>query len=237
MKEIADDGTDYEKTRRLLEWEAEHIVHNAKYDGHVQNTALSLFEYAYDTEESINSRSLSLALTECLLAVGLKARVIYMYPGSPYQCDNHVVCEVWMKELNKWVMVDPTYNSVVLDKDNTPLNILEIRTALAELESLHLADGFHYNGQAVPEDEILQHYAKNMFWFSVFTIQGCIEENTPDILPITIAPKGYDAKRFLLGNIEYRIQRWGAKKAYLDWKAGIEKGARIYRDFSILYEK
>ena len=237
LNEIAGEGTDYDRARRVLSWEAEHIVHEAKYDGHVQNTAMSLFEYAFDTGAGINSRSMSLALTECLLAIGLKSRVIYMYPGSPYQCDNHVVCEVWMKELNKWVMIDPTYDSVVLDKNDTPLNILEIRTALADLEPLHLAEGFHYNGQAVAEDDILQHYAKNMFWFNVFTIQGCIEENTPYILPITIAPKGYDAKRFLLGNIEYRIQRWGAKKAYLDWKKGIENGERIYRDFSILYGK
>lgn len=236
LNTVVGSGTDYEKARRLLEWESTHVKHKGNYDGHVRNVAMDLFEFSFDKEEGINCRSLSIALAECFLAVGMKAHVVYMYPCSPYECDNHVVCEVWISELGKWVMLDPTYNCIVLDKDNNPLNILEIRLALANLEELHIEDGFNYNGGSVSENEILEYYAKDMFWFSVYSIQGRDSENVVGRKQITIAPKNFDAKKYQLQNVDYRIACWGSYAGVEEWKKQLQADVKIYSDFSVLYD-
>ena len=56
LEQVAGGGTDEERSFRLLSWIAEHIKHKGDYDGHVQNTALALFEYAFDTENGITLR-------------------------------------------------------------------------------------------------------------------------------------------------------------------------------------
>lgn len=56
LEQVAGEGTGKERSFRLLSWIAEHIKHKGDYDGHVQNTALALFEYAFDTENGITLR-------------------------------------------------------------------------------------------------------------------------------------------------------------------------------------
>ena len=175
------------------------------------------------------------SLMECLLAVGIKARVVYMLPYSPYDGDNHVVCEAWVSELHKWIMVDPTYNAVVLDEHNEPLNIMEIRNALADRDKLHFANGLNYNGDEVDEADVMEYYAKDMFWFMIRDIQGCDNENRPDGHILTIVPEGYDIHKSKLLNIDYRISCWGDNDLLQQRKIQIEEEIPIFISLESLY--
>ena len=233
--EVAGDGDDYSKIVNLLNWESKHILHNGDYDGHIRNTAFDLFKYSFDTANGINCRSLSLALLECLLGVKIKTRVIYMFPYSPYDFDNHVVCEAWVEELQKWIMIDPTYNAIVLNTFDEPLNIMEIRDALANMEKLHFAKGLNYNGNTVEEDEVFEYYAKDMFRFTIRDIQGLDSQNRSDVHILSIVPKGYDNHKSELLNIDYRIACWGDSDDLQKWKREIGHDTPIYKTLASLY--
>lgn len=236
LHEIIGTGSDLSKIIALLKWESAHIFHKGNYDNHVKNTAMDLFNYAFDNgeENGINCRSLSIALTECYLSVGIKARTIYLMPFSPFDGDNHVVCEAWSKELKKWIMVDPTYCVYLMDESKIPLNVMEIRRKLALQEKLIFSDGYHYNGSNVEEKEIIEYYAKDFFYFQLRNIHGYNSENKENNLFLTIAPKGYDVLKSTLANIDYRIKKWGDGEKMQLWRKNAMNDFIIYKDTRIL---
>lgn len=236
LNEIAGCGSDFQKALNLLSWISSHIYHYGNYDNHVKNTAMDLFDYAFDKGINcgINCRSLSLALTECLLAIGIKTRTVYILPFSPYDFDNHVVSESWIKELNKWVMLDPTYNLYVSDKEGIPLGVVELRQKLAEQEEVIFSEAANYNGNSIDKAEILSYYAKDLFRFSVSDIQGRDSENIDNRRMISIVPVGYDVKKSTLANIDFRIKSWGDSPAMQNWRKNAEKAKIIYKGIDLL---
>ncbi|MDR1689800.1 MAG: hypothetical protein LBS21_14520 [Clostridiales bacterium] len=65
--------------------------------GEMPQNSLALLEYAFDkgAENGINCACLAKILSECLLAVGLPAKQVFIMPCSPYDGDNHVVTQVY----------------------------------------------------------------------------------------------------------------------------------------------
>jgi transglutaminase-like putative cysteine protease len=67
----------------------------------------------------------AVALVSCCQAVGIPARPA-VFTGSINGMNGHFTGEVWFKELEKWVMVDPTLDAVVYQQDQ-PLSVKEIQ--------------------------------------------------------------------------------------------------------------
>jgi transglutaminase-like putative cysteine protease len=233
---VAGNEDDFNKAANLLKWISSNIHHYGNYDNHVKHTAMDLFEYSFGkgSQKGINCSSLSVALTECLLAIGLKARTIFIMPFSPYDFDNHVVCEVWIKTLNKWVMFDPTYNLCVFH-NNEPLNVLELRKLLADKEDVTFNNDANYNGDPINKDEVIEYYAKDLFYFMFSDIQGSDSDNISGRRYIHVAPIGYDTKKANLANIDYRIKERGASEDLLNWRKNTEIGKVIYKGLTVLY--
>ena len=236
LLDIASGKDDFEKTVNLLEWISSNIFHYSNYTNHVENTAMKLLEYSFDKdiEQGINCRSLSIALTECLLAVGVKARTVYIMPFSPYDFDNHVVCEAWIENLNKWIMVDPSYNLYAFHKGNC-LNILELRSLLANQADVSFNEKANYNNDPINKGELISYYAKDLFRFMVSDIQGSNSENMDGRRMINIAPIGYDVKQFTFANIDYRIKQSGESENLRKWQKDTETEKIIYKGLDILY--
>lgn len=236
LNEIAGTKTDFDKAVNLLNWISSNTYHYGNYDNHVTNKATELFHYALGKGEKygINCRSLSLALTECLLAIGIKARTIYIMPFSPYDFDNHVVCEVWISEMDKWIMLDPTYN-LYASFNNMPLNIYELRGLLANQEEVYYNNEANYNGTPINKDELTTYYAKDLFRFMLSDIQGSNSENIEGRRLINITPCGYDVKQFTLANIDFRIKRCGDNENMQGWRKNSEEDGIIYKGLDILY--
>lgn len=60
-------------------------------------------------------------------------------PCSPYDGDNHVVAQVFINELKKWVMLDPTYSAYLTNEQGEPLSLLELRDYFANQKAVFLA--------------------------------------------------------------------------------------------------
>jgi len=155
-------------------------------------------------------------------------------PFSPYDFDNHVVCEVWIEKYNKWVMFDPTYNLYVYH-NNEPLSVLELRRLLAEQKDVTFNDDAHYNGNAINKDEILEYYAKNLFYFMLSNIQCSNPHDRSGRVYFYVVPTGYDPQKARLANIDYRINKNGTDDNMLSLRKDAEEEKIICKGLSILY--
>ncbi len=81
IAEIAGEG-DLCKALNLLQWVNAHIHHTGNYDNSDKQDSLTLMELAFDKDYGINCLAMSVVLCECLLAVGVRARVVYMMPND-----------------------------------------------------------------------------------------------------------------------------------------------------------
>lgn len=210
LEAIAGTGDDLSKALNLLFWLCEHTDHFGSYDNHVPMNALDLLEYAYDQGEKrgLNCLNLSYILTDCLLSIGLPAITVGIYPLSPYDADNHVVTHVYIAALDKWIMLDPTYNAYFKDADGNILNVVELRSLLADGKDVFLNDEISYNGER-PNTVEVQYYqwymAKNLFYFNTSEISGFGRDN--DGRYLLVCPVGFNLLEQRIYNLEYRIKK------------------------------
>lgn len=76
----------------------------------------------------------AVTLVMACLAVGIPARPA-VFTGAINGFNGHFTGEVWFKEFNKWVMVDPTLDAILF-KHDLPLSVTEIQQAGEDLTAL-----------------------------------------------------------------------------------------------------
>jgi len=236
LSSIAGKGEkDIKKALNLLAWVNAHIRHTGNYDNSDWQDALTLLDVSYDKDYGINCLAMSIVLCECLLAVGVKARVMYMMPQSAEDGDNHVVVEAFISELHKWIMLDPTYGSYCVDSDGVILNLFEMRNSIACDREFFLSDTINYNGEKVDDlDDVKNYYAKNLFFFRVKSVQGFGEHREYGNM-LEFSPSGFDVHKRMVDNLSYRIDTYGDFEMFRIWKKYEESLENQYIDINALY--
>lgn len=208
IKQIAGNGKTFGKVQNLLAHFGPKLTHASNYDNHVECNALSLLEYSYDNpKQGINCLNKSKIFEEILLALGIKARRVAMMPYSPYDFDNHVVNEYYDDDYQKWIMVDLTTSSYLVNHSDVPLSLLEIRHLLAGDHFIAVKEALSKENDMLELRNkslgLLQYYAKNCFYFAVDKISTFGEK---DKNKIYILPSGFNLKEQALVSIEYRLK-------------------------------
>lgn len=243
--------SDAEKVRTLLAWVNKHVRHRGDYDNSDVQDALTLLgicsEYcekdsgkgcgkAGDKPHGVNCLAMSIILCECLLAVGVKARVVYMMPLAVEDGDNHVVTEAFVTEWNKWVMLDTTYGSYCVNEAGIALNLGEIRACICCGEEYSFSEGMNYNGDThLDLVDIKEYYAKNLFFLRCKSRQGYGAHRAYGDM-LEIAPMGFDVRERMVKNINYRMQEYGDHEIFRQWlqyEAGAEP---VYIDMEQFYK-
>ncbi|MCL1787334.1 MAG: hypothetical protein FWG38_05050 [Defluviitaleaceae bacterium] len=134
---IAGNGDTLSRALNIMQWITDHSV----YDGASMlrpTTSDKIIAHAFDKGEAgcINCANKSILLTDALTHIGVFALPMALLgwildPESPSfgHASSHVVTHVFLPELNKWVVLDPSFNTYIVDKDFRPLNIVEIADA------------------------------------------------------------------------------------------------------------
>lgn len=216
---------------KVLEWISSHIYHNNYFKASIGRDAENLLEFSFDKEpeEGLNCRTMSIVLTECLLALNIKARTVYMMPASPFENDNYVVSEVWIPTMHKWVMLDGTIGGYVTDKEGNPLGVLEVRTALCEDKQLKFSKGIKYNREHIIAKEVLGHYAKYMYCIMTYSIQGTASEELKENKLIVGAPCGYDVMNSIRESITNRKNHFEEPEIFTTCEEDTDKIHLIYK--------
>ncbi len=208
---IAGDGGAFQKIKNLLFWLTARTVHKGDYSNEAGTSdSAGWLSYAFDdASHGINCAMLATILTECLLALRIPARAVWLLPFSPYDGDNHVVTEAYAADLARWVMCDPTYGLYVQDEQGTPLHLFEIRERLAKRQRLTFNPEANYNGTEFDARDTETYYAKDFAHFRVQQFQGRnahLREDSPDLY---LAPEGFDPYAGIFANLEYRAACYG----------------------------
>ncbi|MCL2421257.1 MAG: hypothetical protein FWD03_05305 [Defluviitaleaceae bacterium] len=244
LKEKAGNGPQLSQAINLLKWLSDHTFHTSDFDNSIPFNSIDLLKYTYQQpiQKGVNCRALAKILTECCLSIGLKARTLYIMPFSPYDEDNHVVTIVFINDLNKWIMLDPSYNAYFMDENDNILSPWEAREMLSNQGCIRLNDGYNYNGDYTgeksgePPEYYIEYMAKDLFWFFCDEISTFgIDANGAEIL--AVAPIGYDVQKFFVANIEYRIKKYGGSEGLLGWLADVEKTETKYVSFDAFVQK
>lgn len=229
IETIAGDKGDFSKAVNLLNWVSKHTYHKGDFDGKIAYNSMDLLNYAYDKGSNcgINCVALATILSESLLAIGLKARRVFLMPCSPYDGDNHVVTHVYIREMKKWVMLDPTLNAYITNEAGEYLSLLELRYYLANQKPVFFNKEANYNGELLTVESTeywIEYFAKNLFYFQMAENSTLGDGNAtgegkaPKNRSITLSPLGYDPKQIRLSNIEYRIKLYGDSPRVQSWR-------------------
>ncbi len=227
---IAGIGTDFTRAKRICNYFAPKLLHSPWYDNHVECNSLKLLDYSFEKEDcGINCLNKAKILQELCLAVGIYARRVAIMPYSPYDFDNHVVTEIYDKDLKKWIMLDPSTNLYLVDSDAKPLSLLEARGLFGNSEPVSsISCGERFCGI----EKLLKKYseenayiAKNLFYFYVDEL-NTFGEGEEYLL---FAPVGFSIKRSNIANTRFRIRNMPIE--YESYKKEAEQRLEALKDY------
>ena len=169
------DASTWEKTLAIGEFVANNIPHDNQKEYPKYVNAIGLWEYTKTVAPAFNCRLHSILTFELLTAAGIKARYITCLPYDRNDNDCHVVNEVWLPEIGKWVMIDTDMKRYVTDKKGNLLSLAEIREHFINDKKVVV----YYNFDN-PISKITYYHAymaKNTYWFCCWGDLGFYQED------------------------------------------------------------
>jgi hypothetical protein len=139
---VAKDTNDYDKVRTVSRWVRSQWEHNGQNQPTKEDPITILQEAAQGKQ--FRCVEYSEVLCGALNALGIPARVLALKTRDVETRPSgagHVVTEAYLRDLNKWIMVDGQWD-VIPVLDQTPLNAVELQKALAEGKAGLTVDGF-----------------------------------------------------------------------------------------------
>ena len=110
-----------------------HLTAHTFYCGATKNIlpddAAEILPNAFDLpfEKAINCRMKAIALTDILNAYGIKALPVC---ATSAQNGCHFLVNVWLKEENRFIVMDPSFNCTFLDETGKNLSVHELRNQI-----------------------------------------------------------------------------------------------------------
>ena len=165
----------WEKTLAIGKFVANNIPHDNQKEYPKYVNAIGLWEYTKTVAPAFNCRLHSILNFELLTAAGIKARYITCLPYDRNDNDCHVVNEVWLPEIRKWVMIDTDMKRYVTDKKGNLLSLAEVREHFINDEEVVVYHDFDN-----PSSKISYYHgymAKNTYWFCCWGDLGFYQED------------------------------------------------------------
>lgn len=140
LPDVAGSGDTFSRALKIMQWITDH----SEYSGGsylCPTTSDKIIAHAFEkgTDGAINCANKSILLADALTHIEIFAMPVAVMgwildPDSPIfeNASSHVVVHVFLPECNKWVMLDPSFNTYVVDRNFAPLNIIEVATALRD---------------------------------------------------------------------------------------------------------
>lgn len=177
------DADTWSRALAIGEFVATNIPHANQKEYPKSVDAIGLWEYTKSVEPAFNCRLHSIMTFELLSSVGIKARYITCLPKDENDRDCHVVNEVWLPEMNKWVMLDTDMGGhYVTDGSGRLLSLREMREHYIADKEMIFYPGFG-NGSS-KKTYYYKYMAKNTYWFALWNNLGFYQEdydNHPDL--------------------------------------------------------
>lgn len=165
LDSIAGEAGELNQIINLMHWIHNLVRHDGQHGNPENKNADDMITTCSDGSRGLNCRGLAISLNECYLAMGFKSRYVTCMPKELEFDDCHVINMVYSEWLKKWVYMDPTNNTYVMDEKGTLLSIEEVRQRLIDGRTIILNPDANWNNeQFVWLEEYLHFYmAKNLY--------------------------------------------------------------------------
>ncbi len=179
--------TDLTKLYHVIFW----LYHQFKsykefYSDFQHHNGFEIFEKCRE-EYAPNCACFAIMLNDILIAMGYKSKAVWCLSSDPLDDECHALNHVWIEELNRWVVADPSSRSVVCDEFGIPLDLLTMRKRIHRDEAVYP----HRNKTIRQSSEFIKEYnrymKKNSFQFLTHIEQGLyypLDQNAVLIHPI-----------------------------------------------------
>jgi hypothetical protein len=154
FENIARNESDFDKSINIMSWIGEHSFYYGN-SGLSSRSSIEMIDKYFDKgfQGAINCFQKSIVMADILCSLGIYAipvtiTVNVFDKSNEKFCGHgwvHVVVHAYIKNLNKWVMFDPSFNAYVTDKQNNAMNLIEIREAYNNNDEIILAQ-YNLNG-------------------------------------------------------------------------------------------
>ena len=148
------------KTCQLIHHDGVNKVHDR-----VNRGTIAQIKHAQAQENMTNCRGVAIIFCGVLRAYGFKANVVECRPLDPSDKDLHVVCEVYVEEYQKTVLLDPS-NNLIYYLEDQPLSLIELKEALVHdrQNDITINPEASHNGNEVDIVDMLAYMSKNLFY-------------------------------------------------------------------------
>lgn len=165
LDSIAGKGSELSQVFNLLHWVHNLIKHDGSSDNPSLKNAIDLINTCKANNRGVNCRMLAIILNECYLSLGIKSRYITCMPRETKFDDCHVINMVYIKDLDKWIWIDPTFDAYVMDEKGNLLGVQEVRERLIKGQPLVLNADANWNRETLQTRKgYLENYmAKNLY--------------------------------------------------------------------------
>lgn len=195
LDEVVKNKEDIELMRTLLVW----VGKNCPHDGGIRVPEVYTPENIMNTckkNNGINARGLAILLSELLRAYGVQARAITCMSSNVLITECNVVVEAYSKQLDQWVMLDPTYRLILSNSEGQYVNLQMLRNAIKDGETLVPNNEASRNGEGFNLESYLYYMSKNVFRFSsAEKLYYGAEEGRQCNRKIELVPVGYEKPR------------------------------------------
>lgn len=199
LKNEVDYDNEIETFLNLMDWV--HIATQSEGDLGNPDTlnSAAIINYVKTQNRAVNCRMKSIVLNEILLAFGYYSRRISFKP-SQFDGDSHSIVTVYSYEMQKWICLDPTFNTYFHDARHNLLSYLEIRQAytngdIPSFRSINISPEYPLKLAGIEFSTYDQWYsvymAKNCFRVSCPQISKFGHENSDDLNYLNLLPYGY----------------------------------------------
>lgn len=145
------DSDEVEKCLLLMRWTYEKLLYEEQEELEGNLTALRIIDHCNSKHKTVNCISHAIVLKEVLTAYGFYARVVRCRPAFlPIDVsvkDTHAVVEVYVPEMKRWVLLDPTINAYYTDANDRIFSLLELRKAVCNGDNVAVKFNNRYKGK------------------------------------------------------------------------------------------
>jgi hypothetical protein len=167
LDSIAGTGNEVSKILNLLHWMHYLIPHNGSNGNPEMKNALSFIQVCKNEHRGLNCRGLAIALNECYLALNIKSRFITCMPKDSTDSECHVINMVFSNTLQKWLWIDPTFDSYVMNEKGELLSIQEVRERVINGKQVIINPDANWNREQSQNigNYLYNYMSKNLYYF------------------------------------------------------------------------
>jgi len=137
--------------------------------------------------------------------MGFKSRFITCMPGKKNFKDCHFINMVYSTTFDKWIYMDPTFESYFTDENGNHLSIQEIRENFMRDKPVIVNDEINWNGEKLDKEKYISYMSKNLFRFKCSINNKFNCESTKEINYIELIPKGYISRKGLTTKLKLAL--------------------------------